>query len=91
MPVTALKMTRVLASSALLCGLLIGCDEAPAPEPEQTAGAEDVGEEAPVAEILEGSVSDSMIELDGLRSQPPLGAGEDDASGEDEDEASPAE
>lgn len=77
--ITPKLSARNIVIALVACGLLVGCDDTG----DVDQAAEEIGEESPVAEVLEGSVSDSMIEMDELRSQPPLGAGEDDGSDED--------
>lgn len=76
-----LPIARVLTSCFLACGVLAGCGDTPDAEAEQAAELQ--GEASPVAEVLDGSVSDSMIALDELQSQPPLGSGEEAEDGDD--------
>ena len=56
--------TKTLLAAVLPSMLLAGCDDDPAPavEDDRTASGE----------ILEGSISDEMLPLDRLDSQPPL-------------------
>ena len=55
---------RPLVAGAALCGLLAACGSEP-------PASEGDGETA-AGEVLEGTISDAMIPLDQLRSQPPL-------------------
>jgi hypothetical protein len=68
---------RSLLAVALAPAVLSGCGgDAPTEDDERTASGQ----------VLEGSVSDAMIPLERLKSQPPL-ARERPASGGDEDAA----
>lgn len=89
-PVISSRLTaaRNLFVGLIACGLIAACDDTDAVDP--AAGAE-TGEESPIAEVLEGSASDAMIEMDELRSQPPLGAGEEDGPEDGESEENSAE
>ena len=62
----------LLPAVALLA--LAACDNAPTSAPAEAAGA--------TGEVLEGSLSDDMLPLDQLRSQPPQAEIVPEASGE---------
>ena len=69
--------------------LLAACND----EPAATKGE---GDADAAAEVLEGTISDEMLPLDRVRSQPPLAEGESEGesgeeNGEDADGASPDE
>ncbi|GGD58143.1 hypothetical protein GRI62_01660 [Erythrobacter arachoides] len=70
-------MSRPLVLTALL--LLAACgDDAPA--------TDEGGREAS-GEVLEGSISDAMLPIEDVRSQPPLAGGSEDGDGETDSDA----
>ncbi|MFB0612578.1 hypothetical protein [Aurantiacibacter poecillastricola] len=75
------RLLAGLAAPALL--LLTACGD------DAEVAVEDDGREAS-GEVLEGSISDEMLPLDQVRSQPPL-AVEADEDGDTEDESGPAQ
>ena len=67
-------MIRYLLPVAAL-GLLAACGDDPAPSPDDDARTAS-------GEILEGTISDAMLPLETLKSQPPLVESSPDATGE---------